>query len=59
MHFIYVMREQDKDVLLERGFQLLKVNSNNNVWVFKNTDTEELTFSAFDFPHVLSDVLTF
>lgn len=63
MHFIYVMKQEDKDKLVELGYQLLKEAPGNSVWVFRASDTmafgrtEELDDTGVSY--VLSDVLTF
>lgn len=61
MQFIYVMREQDKQKLLELGYELLKENTKNSIWCF--TAKSELVFSENDdlagIPHIKSNVLTF
>lgn len=63
MHFIYVMRDTDKEKVLALGYNLIKADEKHNIWVFENNDT--LSFSCDDIfdkegiPFVLSDVLTF
>lgn len=58
MRFIYVMDEKSKDTLLKKGYNLLKNDGENNIWVFENPHLDVLEFDL-DVPHVLSDVLTF
>lgn len=55
--FIYVMDTESKDILVNRGFELLKTDDRQTVWVFVNKP--ELTFDAIDIPCIVSDVLTF
>lgn len=55
--FIYVMDTESRDMLADRGFELLKANDKQTVWVFVNKS--ELTFDMTDIPCVVSDVLTF
>lgn len=47
MHFIYVMRDEDKNKLIELGYKLLKEDIRNNIWVFSNKN-EHLYFSTSD-----------
>ena len=57
--FIYVMDNISKDVLISKGYTLLKYNNNDSrpVWIFEQK--EEFEFSQLDVPHVISNVLTF
>ena len=64
MQFVYVMNVADKDIMLQRGYRLIKEDFRNNVWVFQNRDSsnfnsgdtiEDAGLSLF----VLSDTLTF
>lgn len=63
MRFVYVMKEEDRDKMLELGYSMIKVNDAGTVWVFENKDA--LSFSCYedermaDISFVLSDVLTF
>ena len=56
--FIYVMDIESRDLLLSRGYELLKQNSNQNIWVFTNKENQQ--FDMVDIPFcVVSDTLTF
>ena len=55
--FIYVFNEQSRDELLEAGFIMLKEESNNNAFVFKNEEDTEIPLPKNGF--VLSDILIF
>ena len=55
--YVYVMDTESRDMLVDRGFELLKANDKHTVWVFINKP--ELTFDTIDIPCVVSDVLTF
>ena len=57
--FIYVMDTESKDVLISRGYKLLKYNKNENrpVWIFENK--ADMAFEILDVPHVASNVMTF
>ena len=58
MAFIYVLDPESRDALLAAGYKLVKEDRNNKIWVFENRN--ECSFSVdFDFPHVMSDILTF
>lgn len=65
MHFIYVMRQEDKNKMIELGYELLKEDPRNGVWVFENNN--KLTFDACGvdpldaagIPHIRSDMMTF
>jgi hypothetical protein len=57
------MTSGDKDKMISLGYNLIKGNPKNNIWVFSNK--EYLTFDADDeitnagISFVLSDVITF
>ena len=51
------MSQQDKDKLEKMGYNLLKSDTTNSIFVFENKD--ELCFSLNDVQHILSNVLTF
>lgn len=55
--FIYVMDVESKDKLLKLGYELLKDDEKNTIWVFSNKDNQQ--FDSFNIPCVVSDVLTF
>lgn len=63
MHFVYVMSQEDKEKMLQMGFDLVKSDTNNNIWVFENSGA--MTFDVEDkianagVSFVLSDMLTF
>ena len=56
--FIYVFNEKDAKKLQKRGYELCKVDGQNDIWVFINKEPENLEFTP-DFDCVLSDVLSF
>lgn len=55
--FLYVMDKESRDRLLALGFELLKANDKNTIWVFVNKS--EQAFDSVDVPCVVSDTLTF
>jgi len=57
--FIYVMDAKSKDLLISRGYKLLKYNKNKDrpVWIFENK--ADMAFENLDIPHVASNVMTF
>lgn len=55
--FVYVMDEFSRDRLSELGYELLKEDNVNHIWVFSNKESAQ--FDDFDVPCVVSDVLTF
>lgn len=55
--FLYVMDTESRDKLLALGFELLKTNTQNTIWVFVNK--QELAFDSLEVPCVVSDTLTF
>ena len=64
MHFIYVMRQEDKDKMVELGYELIKEDLRNGVWVFASdnkllfgADSDPLSEAGI--PHVRSDMMTF
>lgn len=57
--FIYVMRKEDRDRLLKRGFNLLKEDEASSLWIFENDAGLDLQFEKNP-PHmVFSDILSF
>lgn len=63
MNFVYVTSKHDKDKMLALGYVLMKEDSRNKMWVFKNKDTKtfdgdnEMSKAGIRF--ALSDTLTF
>lgn len=58
MRFIYVMNSKDKDKLEALGYNLLKADTNNSVFVFENKMNLNFELDE-DIQYVLSDTLTF
>ena len=58
MRFIYVSNPENRDELIAAGYVLLKEDKYNRIWVFENKDVGNYSL-AFDFPHVMSDIMTF
>ena len=63
MHFLYVMSQKDKTKLEKLGYNLLKEDTRNGLWVFENkTDlsfSDEESLALSDVAFILSDILTF
>lgn len=55
--FIYVFSEDARDVLLAKGYGLLKSDAKNGMFVFENRN--DLCFALDSVEHLLSDTLTF
>lgn len=55
-NFIYVFSEEDKDLLLELGYDLITSNG-DCIFVFANKPDQAFANSAINF--VASDILTF
>ena len=43
--FIYVFNEKDAKKLQKRGYELCKVDGQNDIWVFINKEPENLEFT--------------
>lgn len=56
--FIYVFTKEAVKDMKKRGYELLKKDEKNQIWVFANKDQENLNFSS-KYQCVLSDVLSF
>ena len=54
--FIYVFSDEDRDILLQNGYTLLKADENNNLYIFENSDTK---YEELGVAFVLSNTLTF
>lgn len=63
MHFVYVMKKEDKDKMIAMGYSLIKEDKRNHIWVFENKDvttfTSEDEIADAGIAFVLSDMLTF
>lgn len=63
MHFVYVMKREDKDKMIAMGYSLIKEDKRNHIWVFENKDvttfTSEDEIADAGVAFVLSDMLTF
>ena len=57
--FIYVFTKEAAKDMKKRGYELLKVDEKNQIWVFANKDPENISFSSGKYQCVLSDVLSF
>ena len=61
MNFIYVMSVKDKNKMVSLGYDLIREDTRNSMWVFKNKDTfaceDEISGAGIKF--VLSNTLTF
>lgn len=55
--FIYVFTKEISDSLVAQGFDLVKSDEKNNVYIFENNPKLRLVFSKKDF--ALSNTLTF
>lgn len=55
--FIYVFAKETSDILIEQGFNLVKSDEKNKVYVFENNPNLKFTSSKKDF--VFSNMLTF
>lgn len=56
--FIYVTDENSRDHLLTKGFNLLKHDKVNSIWVF-TVDCNDFAELDVDCPCVVSNMLTF
>ena len=57
--FIYVMKKEDRDKLLKRGFHLLKEDELSSLWIFENNAELDLEFAKDAPRYVFSDILSF
>ena len=55
--FIYVFTIDDKAKMLGAGYNLIKTDSRNNIFIFENDP--ESTFDLSKVIHIKSDVLTY
>lgn len=55
--FIYVFTVNARDLLLKKGYQLLKSDDANNIFIFANSD--RMAFDLTGVIHLASDTLTF
>ncbi len=54
--FIYVFSDEDRDILLQNGYTLLKADENNNLYIFENSGAK---YEELGVAFVLSNTLTF
>lgn len=59
MKFIYIFTQEGYDDMVRRGYELLKEDRANGIWVFVNKDPEDMEFSDRNYNAVLSNVVTF
>lgn len=55
--FIYVFNTEARDKLLSYGFNMLKSDDKNSVYIFANQAS--MVFALSDTSYILSDTLTF
>lgn len=55
--FIYVFGEKDRDQLISLGYELLKQDKAQNIFVFVNQEKQK--FSKLELPYLVTDTLTF
>ena len=56
--FIYIMKEHDDHVLIKHGYNLLKSDDKNCIWVFENHGDTEALSHLVNGHYVLSDVIS-
>ena len=56
--FIYVFCKEGVRDLTKRGYNLLKEDEKNSIWVFENKNPDDIEFEV-NYQVVLSDVLSF
>lgn len=55
--FVYVFTISARDMLLKKGYRLLKSDDANNIFIFANTD--KMSFDMKGVIHLESDTLSF
>lgn len=56
-HFIYVFSDQSKEQMLSLGYELIKADRANDIYVFAFSD--HMDFADADISYILSDTLSF
>ena len=57
--FIYVFEKKAAKDLSKRGYELLKKDEENQIWIFVNKNPEDMEMSfAVNYQIVLSDVIS-
>lgn len=56
--FIYVFTKEAMKDLKKKGYELLREDEKNQIWIFVNKDPDSLEFTT-DYQCVLSDTLSF
>ena len=56
--FIYVFTKEAMKDLKKRGYELLREDEKNQIWIFVNKDPDSLEFTT-DYQCVLSNTLSF
>ena len=56
--FIYVFEKDAMKDMKKKGYELLREDTENQIWIFLNKDPENLEFKT-DYQCVLSDTLPF
>lgn len=57
--FVYVMSEHDRDVLLSRGYSLIRSDERNGVYCFENVRGEFDAADDIPCAHVVSNMMMF
>lgn len=56
--FIYVFTKEAMNDLKKKGYELLREDEKNQIWIFVNKDPDSLEFTT-DYQCVLSNTLSF
>lgn len=56
--FIYVFTKEAMKDLKKKGYELLREDEKNQIWIFVNKDPDSMEFTT-DYQCVLSDTLSF
>lgn len=59
MKFIYIMKEKDRDILIKHGYEMVRQDDLNHLWIFEDRDPHEDLTPLIKDRYVLSNMISF
>lgn len=58
MEFIYIMKEKDRDILIKHGYELIRHDELNHLWIFEDKKPHEDLAPMIGDRYVLSNMIS-
>lgn len=58
MKFIYIMKERDRDILIKHGYEMIRHDELNHLWIFENKEPHEELEPLIQDRYVLSNMIS-